>query len=80
MPYIKTEQREQLKTRGAENAGELNYSLTRVCIDYIISMGLNYAHINDVLGALEGCKQEFYRRMVVDYENDKQHKNGDVYS
>jgi len=33
----------------------------------------------DVLGALEGAKQEFYRRKVVQYEENKIAENGDVY-
>jgi hypothetical protein len=34
---------------------------------------------NDVIGALECCKLELYRRMVAPYENTKIKENGDVY-
>jgi len=32
-----------------------------------------------VIGALEACKLEFYRRAVVPYEDKKIKENGDVY-
>ena len=40
---------------------------------------LTYQTMNDIIGALEGAKLEFYRRVVVPYENDKIEQNGDVY-
>jgi len=41
--------------------------------------GLSYRTINDILGALEGAKLEFYRRVAVPYENSKLSENGDIY-
>ena len=41
--------------------------------------GLNYQTCNDVMGALEGAKAEFYRRVVGPYEDQKIEENGDVY-
>jgi len=32
------------------------------------------------MGALEGAKLEFYRRVVVPYEEKKMKENGDVYN
>jgi len=58
---------------------ELNYSLTQVILSYITRKGAIYTTINDVLGALEGAKLEFYRRVVVPYEDEKREENGDVY-
>jgi len=40
---------------------------------------LTYSLLNEVMGVLECCKQEFYRRPVADYENKKLDLNGDVY-
>jgi len=40
---------------------------------------LNYQTINDIIGALEGAKLEFYRRIAIPYENAKLTENGDVY-
>jgi hypothetical protein len=63
----------------AKNAGELNYVLTTVIIDYMQAQGLSYQHINDVDGALSACSKEFYRRVAVPYEEHKIKVNGDVY-
>ena len=59
--------------------GELNYLFTRVIMDYTINEGLTYQTINDVIGALEGAKMEFYRRVATPYEEGKIVLNGDVY-
>lgn len=59
--------------------GELNFALTAQCIDYLLFKGLSYQAINDVVGALEGAKLEFYRRIAVPYESKKIGLNGDVY-
>lgn len=83
MPYISEERRLALlrNPQGIENAGELNYMLTMVINDYLgKSTTLTYMKINDVIGALEGAKLEFYRRVAVPYENTKMATNGDVYS
>ena len=60
-------------------SGELNYYLTRLCEEYWTCFGPNYATINDIVGALEGAKLEFYRRIAVPYEDKKILENGDVY-
>lgn len=62
-----------------KTAGELNYRLTMECIRYLQENGLNYSKINDIVGALEGAKMEFYRRVAIPYENKKIKENGDVY-
>jgi hypothetical protein len=83
MPYISQERRYDLLARphSIENAGELNYMLTMVINDYLgTSETLTYMKINDIMGALEGAKLEFYRRIAVPYENTKIATNGDVYS
>jgi len=87
MPYIKEADREALTPdsrhapvpRPARNAGELNYQITLLLIDYIESNGLNYQHCNDAVGALDGAKAEFQRRVVAPYEDKKIRENGDVY-
>jgi len=50
-----------------------------ICKDYIVDNGMCYQTFNDIIGALEGCKQEFYRRMVAPYEEQKIQANGDVF-
>lgn len=81
MPYIKQEDRgyfEAVTKLAPENPGELNYVLTRIVNQYFADNGGRYQQINDVIGALEGAKMEFYRRIVVPYEDTKIAENGDV--
>lgn len=63
----------------AETPGELNYLFTAVIVEFIKARGLSYQSINDCLGALEGAKLEFYRRVAVPHETTKLSQNGDVY-
>jgi len=80
MPYITDQKKWELQNRYAENPGELNYQITRLLVRYRNTKGLSYQTINDVLGALEGAKAEFYRRVAAPYENIKISTNGDVYA
>ena len=80
MPYIREAQRELLDDGTfPEDPGELNYKLTSVCTEYLAHHEANYRTFNDIIGALEAAKLEFYRRIVVPYENKKVEQNGDVY-
>ena len=79
MPYIKWEKRTPLHQEKPLDAGELNWALTMLVLAYIDAHGKSYQTINDILGALEGAKLEFYRRVAVPYENRKISENGDVY-
>lgn len=79
MPYIDSKDREEVINCGALNAGQLNYQITMVLTEYLRKKGLKYQIINDILGALEGAKLEFYRRAVIPYEDMKKDLNGDVY-
>jgi hypothetical protein len=81
MPYISQFRREAIGPDGwddSQNAGELNYTLTLIVHDYWERNGQNYQAFNDIIGALEGCKLELYRRKVAPYEDDKIKENGDV--
>ena len=80
MPYIKPERRRELgETPVPRDAGELNYMITMLIRRYAIWEKLSYQRINDVVGALENAKLEFYRRLVGPYEETAIIKNGDVY-
>ena len=80
MPYIKQERRDTLlRDSHAQNAGELNYAFTIWITDYVKQKGLSYQTINDIMGALEGAKLEFYARVARPYEQEKCQINGDVY-
>lgn len=79
MPYIDREVRKQVESVGPTTAGELNYTFTLAILAYIEKKGLSYQTLNDIMGAMEGAKQEMYRRVAVKYENQKIFDNGDVY-
>jgi hypothetical protein len=81
MPYIKQEDRKRIrKTQSPETAGELNYMITQLCDDYIGGYpNLRYAKVNEIIGVLECAKQEFYRRVIAPYEDQKRLENGDAY-
>lgn len=78
MPYIKKRNRDAA-SRMPCNPGELNFTITQLCTGYMVRNGLNYANINEVMGALESAKLEFYRRVAAPYEDKKIFENGDVY-
>jgi len=91
MPYIANEDRPQyegqLKALAAsireatadptKRAGHLNYAVTRLILD-VYGRDLRYWQHNEIIGMLECCKQEFYRRQTGPYEDVCIKKNGDV--
>jgi hypothetical protein len=81
MPYVTKARRRALLVdhEAPQGPGELNFLLTNAVVHYVFAHGLEYRTINDALGALEGAKQEFYRRVAVPYEDRKLAENGDVY-
>ena len=78
MPYIAPERRASAKAHPYD-AGELNFAITQLLIDYLARTHVSYAAFNEVVGVLECCKLELYRRLVVPYEDTKIRLNGDVY-
>lgn len=85
MPYIPEKDRFNIDhMKIAKTSGELNYSLTILCQEYHNDQAIfgnkgGYTIFNEIIGALEACKLEFYRRMVSPYEDQKIKENGDVY-
>jgi len=87
MPYIKHEQRVKLESliqsfkdkmyMDPLSAGELNYIITQISLAFL--QNVSYTELNEVVGILECVKQEFYRRVVAEYEDEKIQENGDVY-
>lgn len=81
MPYIKQERRDAI-LNGArpQDAGELNFAITALVDRYLEDKGdIRYAHVNEVVGALDCAKLELYRRVAVPYEDKKIAEAGDVY-
>ena len=87
MPYIKQEKRPLYKkeidvlVKKLENQslkeqdGDLNYIVTSIMKRLYKPRYFNY---NRALGVLEAIKQEYYRRAVAPYEDEKIRANGDV--
>lgn len=79
MPYIASKtRREQLIINpwGANDAGELNFVLTQIILDYLPG-DAHYEDYNTIIGVLEACKLEFHRRAMASYEDTKILLNGD---
>lgn len=85
MPYIKKEDRSKFQVeanrigRLSSCGGDLNYSISTIIDAYIQQKGLRYSVIQEVVGALECCKLEIYRRIAAGYEDQKIVENGDVF-
>lgn len=85
MPYIIRKRRhdvdpyDPITKDSPDNAGELNFVLTKCIIDYLEGKGLSYQTCNDISGAMTECLAEFRRRVIVPYEKSKIKSNGDVY-
>lgn len=82
MPYVNNATRDRMLVTLESHpttAGELNYIFTMIALDYLGTNEESYQTYNDIIGALEGCKLELYRRMVAPYETKKRIENGDVY-
>lgn len=85
MPYLKPEDKKRLTrltnkilNTKITSPGDLNYLITQLCLQYLKQTDGRYQHHNDVVGAIEGAKLEFYRRATAVYEDSKIESNGDV--
>lgn len=79
MPYIKPADRSNVAIRGPLTAGELNYAITMLLTQYLKRHGRSYATCNEIVGAIECAKTEFYRRIIAPLEEIKILEHGDVY-
>ncbi|HXJ69366.1 MAG TPA: hypothetical protein VNM39_10705 [Verrucomicrobiae bacterium] len=79
MPYIDQDARLHLAiTYAPRTAGELNYLISLLIARFVKSGPLNYERLNAAMGAHVGAGREFYRRVVVPYEERKMRSNGDI--
>lgn len=85
MPYIDKSLRIEIDEKMQEllrmnlDVGELNYVITQLLLEYVNNNNTRYSTCNAIVGVLECCKLEFYRRLVAPYEEKKTQENGDVY-
>jgi len=81
MPYITQDARKELDNneRKPDALGELNYEITMLIKDYLDRQGHGYRNYAGVIGMLETIILEYYRRVVVPYEQEKIRENGDIF-
>lgn len=84
MPYVTPVVRDRNEVGLAalhvpEHAGELNYVLTRIIVQYLACRPLEYRTLNEVMGVLACIQQELYRRVIAPYEDGKLEAHGDVF-
>jgi len=82
MPYIEKHLRKALEHTHIipEEAGQLNYKITKIVHTYLQRRGLCYENINSVIGVLECAKLELYRMIAAPYENKKKRENSAISS
>ena len=94
MPYIEKQDRKkyenaiteivnQLNLRGTSGlypVGDLNYIISTIIQRTLQRQGMRYQTLNAIVGSLECCKLEVYRRLASPYEDEKISQNGDVYN
>jgi hypothetical protein len=85
MPYVDDQSRADLelvslalKESPPATAGELQYVIARAIAEFMDMSDKRYQDMNDVMGALSGAQQEFYRRVVAPYEDSCIKRNGDI--
>jgi hypothetical protein len=82
VPYIKPKQRppidKALDAIKINDAGDLNYAMTRLCHKFIEMRGLKYETLALVTGVVQNVNQELYRRVAGPYEDAKAKENGDI--
>lgn len=87
MPYIKKDERkkfdelikqviEKIRKEPLESQdGEINYIVSKILLGIYEP---RYFNFNRAMGVLECIKQEFYRRFIAKYEDEKIRENGDI--
>lgn len=85
MPYIAKDSRPPIElplkeaSHYIESAGDLNFAITTLCVNFLKKKGLRYVWLNTIVGVLECAKLEFYRKAAAPYEDTCIKKNGDVF-
>lgn len=89
MSYISKEERDELFTRDPETASELQYLISAMVSDYLADKQVydyvngkashTYQTLGEIMGALAGAQQTFYRKVVTPYEEKREDINGPIY-
>jgi hypothetical protein len=86
MPYITDSQRNRISpylndfwsSCPIKEPGEMNYVITTL-LEFYRNGKSKYNLFNEIMGILTCVSQEYYRRIVAEYEDEKLDENGDVY-
>lgn len=85
MPYISKPNRKFIDdnmesiTIEINSEGDLNYTIFRLLDEFVADNGgPSYINYNKVMGVLDCCAREYYRRRVAPYEDKAIERNGDI--
>jgi hypothetical protein len=88
MPYIKPTERPPIKdliqcldlalqeSTLSDEVGKINYAVSLLLQLIVKRHGLRYHTLNAIMGVLACIQEEFYRKVVVPYEEKKIKENG----
>ena len=86
MPYITKQEKAELKPLLDQiklaSAGTLTYAVSILMINYLKNTSphmLTFSALNACIGAVERATDEFKRRILDPYEQQKIRDNGDIY-
>jgi len=86
MPYIRPEYREKFKTSinqisyDITGTGEFNYCISSIAFALLQrDPEGGYEAMSAIRAAMNDASDEFYRRVMAPYEDQKMKENGDVY-
>lgn len=80
MPYIDPKRRRFVRQNGPETPGELNYLICYHANELYKKLGGDYHARSHVRAAITDASDEFYRRVMAQYEDEKCKQNGDVFT
>jgi len=86
MPYINKLERCDLDphingfSEKISTIGQLNYYITKLCLNFLKRSTISYTALNEIPGVLECVKAEFYRKIMIPFEDQKCITNGEVYN
>jgi len=84
MPYINKEKRKgiegtlELIASNLVEKGELTYCIYKLGLEYFKNRTKNYQNISETISAMSDATNEFRRRILDPYEDEKIKENGDI--
>lgn len=80
MPYIHEHERSAIDVghKSPASPGQLNYAISRMIHEYVLRNGRNYTVMSAARAAALDAADEFYRTVMVPYEDQKRRENGPV--